>query len=321
MENHDEIVLSVIICCYNSHDIIDTTLLYLENQSGLNFINYEVVIVDNASTDSTYERVINYKSDTSLNINLVSEPNSGLMNARLKGIKSSLGRYIVFVDDDNWLDTNYLSNVVSIFNENAKISILGGISRLPEELDCPESILPYMKSYAVGRQYDSERELVGSETMWGAGLSFRKNELLKVINHDFLCIGRSKKIQLSGDDTELCIVLIRNGARAMYSNSLKLQHNISLDRFTMGKLKLMNSGFGASLPMLRTYVEPFQKRSLKNKLTNSVIHFRIGFILLAIYKIIVFKLKNDSISLAFWQGTFSSLRNKTLWAKIKLINK
>src|SRR6185437_11337360 len=99
--------ISVIICCYNSATRITPTLQHLFNQKGISLSSWEIIVVDNASTDNTCEKAIEIwesfgpgKPD----FKVISEPTPGLSAARQKGINEALYDYVLFCDDDNWLD-------------------------------------------------------------------------------------------------------------------------------------------------------------------------------------------------------------------------
>src|SRR5258708_7275133 len=98
--------ISVIICCYNSAKRIAETLTHLSQQELDLGISWEVILVDNNSQDKTTE-VANitwhsFKRDVPFKIIL--EPRQGLAHARRKGIDESRYDYLLFCDDDNWLE-------------------------------------------------------------------------------------------------------------------------------------------------------------------------------------------------------------------------
>lgn len=99
-------LFSVIIPCYNSIGLLEHGINSLEQQS---FRNFEIVFIDDCSTDGTYDYLLNYKSGSALNIQLLkNEKNGGPGEARNLGIRMAKGEYIAFMDSDDWYEENYL---------------------------------------------------------------------------------------------------------------------------------------------------------------------------------------------------------------------
>src|SRR5436190_1838589 len=96
--------VSVIICCYNSEHRIDKTLNHLQAQIISSSLQWEIILVDNASNDSTVKKADElWNKNAVTEMNIISEPKPGLKNARLAGINKSKYEYISFIDDDNWV--------------------------------------------------------------------------------------------------------------------------------------------------------------------------------------------------------------------------
>jgi glycosyltransferase involved in cell wall biosynthesis len=115
--------ISVVICSHNPiKSYISRVLDALKNQT-LSYDKWELVLIDNASK-------ISISSETNIdwhpNGRYVLEPNLGLTYARQTGIKTSRADIIVFVDDDNILNCDYLENVVAIGLEHPNIGAWGG---------------------------------------------------------------------------------------------------------------------------------------------------------------------------------------------------
>lgn len=105
---------SVIIPLYNKEDYIDKTIESVLNQS---FKNYEVIVVDDGSTDGSLKRVEAFQD---LRIKVLKQKNSGVSVARNKGIEACNGTYIALIDaDDLWYDDHLfeLHKQITIFPE------------------------------------------------------------------------------------------------------------------------------------------------------------------------------------------------------------
>ena len=98
---------SIITVCFNSEKTIEWTIKSLLAQS---YENYEYIIVDGGSTDSTMEIVNKYKDEFN-NIQIISEPDKGIYDAMNKGIKICRGELIGFLNSDDYYEPNALEQI------------------------------------------------------------------------------------------------------------------------------------------------------------------------------------------------------------------
>ena len=100
--------ISVIIPAFNAAKYIKRCILSLLNQT---YKNIEVIVINDGSIDSTKQIV------EQLNVTLINQENSGVSSARNKGLKIATGDYITFVDADDYVEKDYIENVVNIIKE------------------------------------------------------------------------------------------------------------------------------------------------------------------------------------------------------------
>lgn len=97
---------SVVIPCYRCTTYVNRALRSLELQA---YRNFEVILVDDASPDDTYEHLLKYRDTSSLNITLLrNEKNVGPGLSRNNGIRMAKGKYITFMDSDDWYEIDFL---------------------------------------------------------------------------------------------------------------------------------------------------------------------------------------------------------------------
>lgn len=104
-------LVSVVIPVYNVEDYIVDCLNSIQNQS---FKQFEVVIVNDGSTDSTMEIVNDYLKNVSFKYTVINQQNRGIAASRNVGLNASKGKYIIFVDSDDMLKSNCLERMYSI---------------------------------------------------------------------------------------------------------------------------------------------------------------------------------------------------------------
>ncbi|MCK5096853.1 MAG: glycosyltransferase [Desulfobacteraceae bacterium] len=118
--NIDNPIVSVVIPTYNRKDIISRAIESVRNQT---YKNYEIIIVDDGSTDGTVDYIKNHYNNK---IHCISQENQGASSARNKGISEAKGKYIAFLDsDDEWVDSK-LTTQVAFLEENPEIALLCG---------------------------------------------------------------------------------------------------------------------------------------------------------------------------------------------------
>lgn len=118
----NEYCISVIIPAYNAEKYINRCLDSIIAQTI--FENIEVIVINDGSIDRTREKVETYLYHE--NIKLINIENGGVSNARNKGMEQSQGRYITFVDADDWVDSDcYEKMYAAAKNTDADIVAAG----------------------------------------------------------------------------------------------------------------------------------------------------------------------------------------------------
>jgi len=115
-------LLSIIVPAYNCENLISVCINSLINQTLAREL-YEIIIVDDKSTDNTLLEIAKY--GVYKNIKIIKNPiNLRQGGARNNGLKNSSGKYIMFVDADDWVDANYCKYMLDkIQSENYDIVI------------------------------------------------------------------------------------------------------------------------------------------------------------------------------------------------------
>lgn len=108
-------IFSIITICYNSSKTIERTIKSVLAQT---FPDYEYIIVDGGSKDSTLDIVKKYEPLFEGRMKWKSEPDKGIYDAMNKGIERSSGIIIAIVNSDDWLELDALENVYNAFVSN-----------------------------------------------------------------------------------------------------------------------------------------------------------------------------------------------------------
>lgn len=132
--------ISVITVCYNSVATIRDTI---ESVLEQDYSNIEYIIVDGGSSDDTLNIIRKYKNSIDV---MISEPDRGIYDAMNKGIQSSSGDIICFLNSDDFYENpNVISDVVDQFKSNPDSSLIFGDVVFVEPFNA-EKIVRYYNS-------------------------------------------------------------------------------------------------------------------------------------------------------------------------------
>jgi glucosyl-dolichyl phosphate glucuronosyltransferase len=192
--------MSVVVCTYNRASMLRAALDSLASQS-LRKSAYEVLIVDNASTDTTRNVFEAFASDNpDVSVEYIYEPTQGLGYARNTGWRSARGSYVAFVDDDCVADVDWLSILLDSFEHtDPKPMSVGGMVLPVYDEQRP----PWFKdSYETDSWGASPRFLVRGESFTGCNMAFRKDILMRYGGFDPALAMKGEVIGLA-EETEL----------------------------------------------------------------------------------------------------------------------
>ncbi len=115
-------MFSIIIPCFNAQESIEKTLLCVLHQT---YKEYELIIVDDGSSDKTREIIEQLLQDKNVRYTYIYQDNSGPSAARNKGIEKATGKYIAFLDADDVWHPQKLELVLNLLENNKEIDLLG----------------------------------------------------------------------------------------------------------------------------------------------------------------------------------------------------
>ena len=119
MEEKDRLV-SIIVPVYNVEKYLSKCIESLINQT---YTNIEILLINDGSTDNSKKICEQFKEKDS-RIKLINKENGGLSDARNKGLQVAIGKYIAFVDSDDYVEKNYIETLYSLITKfNSEIAI------------------------------------------------------------------------------------------------------------------------------------------------------------------------------------------------------
>jgi glucosyl-dolichyl phosphate glucuronosyltransferase len=222
---------SVIVCTHNGAGLIEETLETLVDQDFPS-LAFEIVVVDNASSDATPAVLRMMSERYAGRIRVVREPVLGLSHARNRGIRAAHAEVIAFTDDDARVSPRWLRALVEAC-ERPEVACAGGPVHARLEGPLPawltSSFLGYLSVFDKGPE---EVELPYNDCPRGMNIAFPRQSF-QAVGLFSTAFGRKGRSLLSNEEVELCYRLERLGRRILYIPGAVVHHVIHPGRLTV----------------------------------------------------------------------------------------
>ena len=206
--------VSVVVCAYNAERTMDACLASLRT---LNYPNYEVVVVNDGSTDTTLATTERYKALYDADPNgprfvLISQENKGLSIARNVGAAAATGEIVAYTDSDCVPDPDWLAFLVYQFVRSGFVAV-GGPNFPPPE----PSLVPAAVAVSPGGPTHVLLNDEVAEHIPGCNMAFTKKALEEIHGFD-------PTYTAAGDDVDLCWRLQNKGYAIGFSPAATVWH-------------------------------------------------------------------------------------------------
>lgn len=221
--------ISAVICTHNRCKLLKSAILSLHEQTILTD-EYEIIVVNNASTDDTATLLKNMKEEVS-NLTIVFESEIGLSVARNNALQIARGRYIAFLDDDAIAANDWLEKIVLCFEQQSDAVVMVGGPVVPIwEVTPPPWLTIRMKdSLAIVDWSETKHTLRDNEWLVGTNMAFRKDCFKYIAGFDHH-LGRQSQSLLSMEEEYLRLRLLTEGRTAYYDPDIMVSHFIPRER-------------------------------------------------------------------------------------------
>ena len=224
--------ISVILCTYNRCRSLATALESVVASRLPHDTTWEVLVVDNNSSDTTRTVVEEFHQRYPHVIRYIFEPLPGKSNALNRAIRETDADVLAFMDDDVQVDPEWLHMLTRVFSD-ARYAGSGG-RIVPESDFNPPAWLETTGRYALApmAMFDlgpQAGEL--TEPPFGTNMAFRREVFSRY--GDFRCdLGPQPGSEIRGEDTEFGMRLLSGGERLWYEPAAVVYHSISVNRLT-----------------------------------------------------------------------------------------
>ncbi|WP_186292790.1 glycosyltransferase [Mucilaginibacter corticis] len=246
--------ISVIVCCYNSAERLPETLRHLALQQVPAAVPWEIIVIDNASTDATAvvaKQEWDKYGDKAIAFNILSQPVAGKNHAFNMGLKAAGYEFVLTCDDDNWLYPDYIARAYRVMAGDPKVGALGGCAFYEPQQPANSEIAEFSYYYVNGPQTWAETD----HWVYGAGSTYRKSILTGLFDSgwDQITPGRKGKSLISGEDTEFCFMIYLSGYKIIADDELKFKHFVPLKRQNISYILGLSFWLSYSHVLMNTY--------------------------------------------------------------------
>jgi glucosyl-dolichyl phosphate glucuronosyltransferase len=262
MHNPQNPVYSIIICTYNRERYIGDTLNSVAN---LDFAQeqIELLLIDNNSTDRTPEICKEFRQrHPDYPLRYIQETEQGLSSARNTGIREARGAILIFLDDDVYLDPDYLSYVDAHFNQYTDTAAAGTKIQVHYENREPTWMSHYLRPM-LGEQNLGRvsKEFGANRYPFGGSMAIRSEVLAQTGGFDTR-IGRKGNALGANEEKDLFDRIRQRGHIIRYVPDAVLKHRIDDLRLTHDYVRRQAIGIGYS-DHVRLEQAPFAQKSAR----------------------------------------------------------
>jgi len=256
--------LSIVVCTYNRDNYIGKTLEHLLDQH-IETIDYEVIIVNNNSTDHTDTICQDFISNhPQAPFHYFIEHNQGHSYSRNRGIAESKGNIISFIDDDAFVHHDFGTNIITYFNSHPEVKVIGGKIIPVYEDSAPNWMTPFLLPLVSALDMGSQpKPFTGRKFPVGANIAFRKSVFDRYGRFN-VALGRKGTGLMGGDEKELVYRLKANNEPVHYVPNVVVDHIIPQKRLQLSYIRGLAQGVGQSEK------ERLAKASLTKKLSRGL---------------------------------------------------
>ncbi len=246
----DNLDFTVAIPTYNGASRLPELLERLRNQLDTENFSWEIIVVDNNSTDNTAKLVQSYQENWQCPYPLkyCFEAKQGAAYARKKAVEVALGKLIGFLDDDNYPISNWVAAAYNFAQKYPHAGAYGSQIHPDWEVEPPENfqrITPFLAITERGDVpllYEPKKRLLPPS----AGLVVRREAWLESVPIQPILTGRITGNMLTSEDLEMLCYLQKSGWEIWYNPEMEIYHKIPNARLQKDYLIPFFRGIGLS---------------------------------------------------------------------------
>ncbi|MBW4522764.1 MAG: hormogonium polysaccharide biosynthesis glycosyltransferase HpsE [Scytolyngbya sp. HA4215-MV1] len=246
---------TVAICTYNGAKRLPEVLEGLRSQTGTENIAWEVIIVDNNSTDDTRQVIQSYQSQwlADCPLRYAFEPEQGAAYARLRAAKEAHGSLIGFLDDDTVPTNHWITAACAFAQVHPQAGAYGSQIHGDFEVEPSEELKQVAFFLAVIERgdepflYERKKRILPPS----AGLVVRRHAWCESVPNRPFLTGRTAKSMLTSEDLEALVYIQNAGWQIWYNPAMEIHHKIPHWRMEREYLLSLVRGIGLARHHIR----------------------------------------------------------------------
>lgn len=254
------LTLTIAIPTYNGAARLGKVMEHLQAQQGALDQRWEVIIVDNCSTDDTAAIAAQFQATwqqrplgAQVPLRYCFEPQPGLAFARQRAIAEARGTWVGFIDDDNWPGADWVASAIAFAQEHHHLGAFGSRIQAVYAVEPPDKFHEIEPFLAI-RDHGGDRYPFDPEQLQlppGAGLVVHRQRWLESVPAKLELVGRLEESWICGEDSAALLYLHRSGHGIAYNPAMTLRHAIPAERLERAYLLPTVYGIGLAICQLR----------------------------------------------------------------------
>ncbi len=223
------VAYTVALCTHNHADRLDRTLADLPRVRPPRD-PWEFLIIDNASRDATPKLLASHRWPAGWQVRVVREEKLGLSNARNRAVSEARGEYVIFMDDDETADSDWLCAFERLI-ATRQPDAFGGRIRVLFEDERPNWLTDELLGF-LGElnRADTVTRLTSADTsFFGGNFGFRREVVDRVGGFDTQ-LGRKGSINVGGEEVDFYHRLLSAGLRVCWTPEAVIHHRIQASK-------------------------------------------------------------------------------------------
>jgi len=221
--------ISVVVCTHNRAELLRGALASLYNLATDGRFTYEIVVVDNASTDETPEAIVAAAAESKNPVRGVREDEKGIVAARNRGIREASGQWIAFCDDDQLADRRWLIELY-LGAVECRAPVVGGAVHLALPTGCKRQLDPAVRMLLGESRLSDRRVRFGGRRTPNCGNLMIERKVFEQIGVF------EKTVHGRGEDTDLFARIEKAGIAAWYLPTAIIHHITPAERLEVDYL-------------------------------------------------------------------------------------
>jgi glycosyltransferase involved in cell wall biosynthesis len=234
---HSAPVISIVICTYNRGKQLNDMLVSLKQSVDLvDRGKYEVIVIDNNSSDDT--RKIVEKANDDMSIHYVFEKKQGLSNARNRAIQEFAGEWLLFTDDDVVIDSKWLQNYLALISKPVDAGFIGGrivpLWQEPTPKWLKDENLAFFPGLLGKYDLGADNHFLSATEPTPCGANFAvSRSLIELVGSFRTDLGVVGRVPARGEETEYLYRAMSQGIPGYYSGKSLCYHLVDKKIFNL----------------------------------------------------------------------------------------